>query len=121
MTRNGQYIYIDSLGNILCIVFLYLCFQHKKEFNFFTNKWIVDMGARLTYSSYVYQFIFIIPAILLYQHILKNYHVWILPVEAVIMFVSIAGLIVLSNFSYNYMESYFLKQKDKYLTKYKVK
>lgn len=119
MTRNGQYIYIDCLVNILCVVFFYLCFKDEHRFSFLKNKTIVDIGARITYSSYVYQFIFIIPAILAYRYLLSVWGTPTFPTELVLMTVSILSLIGLSNLSYNTMESYFLKKKDKYLAKYK--
>lgn len=121
MTRNGQYIYIDCLVNVLCVVFFYICFKGENRFAFLKNKYIVDVGARITYSSYVYQFIFIIPAILLYKYFTEEKHFMKFPVELVLMFASISGLLLLSNFSYNTMETYFLKKKDKYLAKYKSK
>ena len=119
MTRNGQYIYIDCLVNLLCVSFFYICFKDESRFSFFKNKFIVDVGARITYSSYVYQFIFIIPAILVYKYLTEERQMLKFPVELVLMAVSISALLLLSHFSYNTMESYFLKKKDKYLAKYK--
>ncbi len=119
MTRNGQYIYIDVLVNLLCVCFFYICFKDENRFSFLKNKFIVDVGSRITYSSYVYQFIFIIPAILCYQYLTNILHIPKLPVELVLVIVSISSLLLLSHFSYNTLESYFLNKKDKYLAKFK--
>ena len=120
MTRNGQYIYLDLLINLLCISFFYICFKCEDKFRFFKNKYIVDFGARLTYSSYVYQYIFIIPTLAILFPLLKNtLHIGIFTAELISITISISLMILLSNFSYNTMEIYFLKKKDKYLAKYK--
>lgn len=122
MTKNGQYIYLDVLINLLCISFFYICFKSEDRFSFFKNKFVVDFGARLTYSSYVYQYIFIIPTLaFLFPFLKNNLHIGTFPAELISMAVSISLLIILSNFSYNKMELYFLKKKDKYLAKYKIK
>jgi hypothetical protein len=120
MTRNGQYIYLDVLINLLCISFFYICFKSEDKFRFFKNKFVVDFGARLTYGSYVYQYIFIIPTLaILFPFIKNTLNIGVFPAELISMSISILLLIVLSNFSYNTMELYFLKKKDIYLAKYK--
>ena len=119
MTRNGQYIYIDALVNLLCVAFFYLCFKDGNRFNFLKHKFIVDVGSRITYSSYVYQFIFIIPAILLYQYLTDIIQLPKLPVELALIIISISCLLLLSHLSYNTLETYFLNKKDKYLAKFK--
>jgi hypothetical protein len=120
MTRNGQYIYLDVLSNMLCVSFFYICFKNENKFQFFKNKFIVDVGARITYSSYVYQYIFIIPAIgFLFPYLTNHLHFHTFPAELISITLSISLLLLLSNFSYNTMELYFLKKKDKYLAKYK--
>lgn len=40
--------------NLLCTTFFYVCFKDENRFNFFKNKFIVDVGNGITYSSYVY-------------------------------------------------------------------
>lgn len=120
MTRNGQYIYLDFLTNMLCVSFFYICFKSTDKFTFFNNKYIVDFGARLTYNSYVYQYIFIIPTLAFLFPFLKNQlHIHTFFAEIISMTISITLLIFLSNFSYKTLEVYFLNKKEKYLAKYK--
>ncbi len=122
MTRNGQYIYIDVLVNILCITFFYICFKDETRFSFFKNKFIVRVGREITYSSYVYQYIFIIPVLLLIHHFFNpdtTPGLIRFMAELVFMFLSISSLLLLSNFSYSTMETYFLKMKDKFMMKFK--
>ncbi len=120
MTRNGQYIYIDVLVNLLCVVFFYICFKYENRFGFFKNKFIVDVGARITYSSYVYQYVLIIPTLLfIFPFFFETLGIGRFPAEFVSMFISISCLLLISHFSYNTLETYFLKKKDKYLAKYK--
>lgn len=120
MTRNGQYIYLDCLVNLLCTTFFYVCFKDENRFNFFKNKFIVDVGSRITYSSYVYQYIFTIPVVFfVFPLFFKKLQIGRFPSEAMSLFLSISGLLLLSSFSYNTMETYFLKKKDKYLAKFK--
>ncbi len=118
MTRNGQYIYIDVLVNLLCTVFFYLCFKSENRFSFFRNKFIVDVGARITYSSYVYQYIFIIPTLLfVFPFLLEQLQIGRFASELISMVLSVAGLLLLSHFSYITLETYFLKKKDYFLSK----
>ncbi len=120
MTRNGQYIYIDSLVNLLCVSFFYICFKDETRFSFFKNKSMVDVGSRITYSSYVYQYIFIIPVLLFIKpYIDRTSGVVQFFSELLTMTLSVGGLLLLSSFSYNTMETYFLKKKDKYLAKFR--
>ncbi|MBK9329484.1 MAG: acyltransferase [Sphingobacteriales bacterium] len=120
MTRNGQYIYIDTLVNLLCVSFFYICFKDETRFNFFKNRFIVDVGARITYSSYVYQYIFIIPVLIFIKPYIDSTHGIVqFTYELVSILLSISCLLLLSHFSYNSLESHFLKKKDKYLAKYK--
>lgn len=120
MTRNGQYIYLDTLINLLCAVFFYICFKSENRFSFFRNKIIVDLGARLTYSSYVYQYIFIIPVFLfIFPFFFTKLGIGRFPSEVCSMILSISGLMLLSNFSYNTLETYFMNKKGKYLAKFK--
>ncbi len=120
MTRNGQYIYIDCLVNILCVVFFYICFKGENRFSFFRNKYLVDIGSRITYSSYVYQYIFILPVfVYIFPYFFESLKVGRFLAELFSMILSISGILLLSHFSYNTMETYFLKKKDKYLAKFK--
>lgn len=120
MTRNGQYIYLDCLVNLLCTSFFYVCFKDENRFSFFKNKFIVDVGSRITYSSYVYQYIFTLPAVFfIFPIFFKKLDIGRFPSEVITIFLSISGLLMLSSFSYNTMETYFLKKKDKYLAKFK--
>jgi peptidoglycan/LPS O-acetylase OafA/YrhL len=117
MSRNGQYIYIDILMNILCCLFFYISYKESTSFHFFRNPIFVDIGSRLTYSSYVYQYIFIIPTILFFfPFLLNKLHINRLLAELISASMSIYFLLMLSNISYEYFEKYFIKKKD-YLTK----
>lgn len=118
MTRNGQYIYIDTLVNLLCVSFFYICFKDVNRFSFFRNKFMVDVGARITYSSYVYQYIFIIPVLIFLKPYIDNVDGFVKFIyELAAITVSISGLLLLSHFSYNTLETYFLKKKNKLLAK----
>lgn len=122
LIKNGQYIYMDILINILCAMFFYISFINADSFWFFKNKFLVFIGSKLSYSSYVYQYIFIIPTVLLLYPFLKNsLHISTFLSEIISMGISISMLLLLSNFSYKTMELYFLNKKGKYLAKYKNK
>lgn len=120
MTRNGQYIYIDTLCNILCVLLFYLCFKDENRFSFFKNKFIVDVGSRLTYSSYVYQYIFIILVfVVIFPFFNETLNIGRFLSELISMTISVFGLMLLSDLSYKTMETYFLNKKGKYLAKFK--
>lgn len=94
MTRNGQYIYLDCL-NLLCTTFFYVCFKDENRFNFFKNKFIVDVGSRITYSSYVYQYIFTIPVVFfVFPLFFKKLQIGRFPSEVISLFLSISGLLL---------------------------
>ncbi|MCB0507254.1 MAG: acyltransferase [Bacteroidetes bacterium] len=120
MTRNGQYIYIDCLVNVLCVLLFYISFRDANRFSIFRNKFIVDVGSRITYSSYVYQYIFIIPVfVFIFPFFFETLNVGRFFAELLSMVISIPCIILLSSYSYNTMESYFLSKKKKYLAKLK--
>ncbi|MDB5228517.1 MAG: acyltransferase [Bacteroidota bacterium] len=122
MIQNGQYIYIDTLTNILCTLFFYICFKYENSFAFFRNRILIILGSKLSYSSYVYQYIFIIPTLLfLFPFLFERLHIGRFPAELLSMILSISAILFLSRVSYQTMENYFLKKKDKYLAKYKSK
>ena len=120
MTRNGQYIYIDTLFNLLCTVFFYLCFTNEDSFPIFKKKFFVEVGGKMTYSTYVYQYIFIIPTLFITFPFCKNVLHWPAPLaELLTLILSVSAALLTSYFSYNTMETYFLSKKQKYLSKYK--
>lgn len=120
MTRNGQYIYIDVLMNSLFVVFCYLSFRDSNYFSFLNNKALVYIGGKTTYSMYVYQYIFIIPTLLfVFPFLLEQLQIGRFASELISMVLSVAGLLLLSHFSYITLETYFLKKKDYFLSKVK--
>jgi peptidoglycan/LPS O-acetylase OafA/YrhL len=122
MAQNGQYIYIDTLSNILCALFFYICFKYDDSFSYFKHKVLIRLGSKLSYSSYVYQYIFILPTLLfLFPFLFYRLKIGRFPAELLSMALSITAILLLSKVSFEKMELYFLKKKDKYLAKYKTK
>lgn len=120
MTRNGQYIYIDVLVNMLCVVFFYLCFKDETRFAIYKNKFFKDVGARLSYNSYVYQYLFLIPVfVFIFPFFFETLKVGRFWAELFSMVLSLPAMLFVANFSYNTLEVYFLKKKEKYLAKFK--
>jgi peptidoglycan/LPS O-acetylase OafA/YrhL len=120
MTRNGQYVYLDILVNMLCVLLFYICFKDTSRFSIFKNKFIIDVGSKVTYSSYVYQYLFIIPVfVFIFPFFFETLKIGRFLSELFSMAISIPLLLLLSYMSYNKMELYFLNKKDKYLAKFK--
>ena len=115
MIKNGQFFYLDFLVNSLCVLLFYLSFKLDEGFSIFKTKFFVFIG-KISYGVYVYQYIFIYPAIMLLTPFVVK-HLGVLFGEALSMFLALSPLILLSNLSYQKMELYFINLKDKYLPK----
>ena len=106
---NNQYLYHDVMINLL-IFFMFLnCFYNPRFLSFLNHKFILNFGNKYTYSSYVYQYIFIIPFVGLMYPVLKKY----LPFpdilnQLIILFLSVYFIYRLSKLSYEKMEIKFL-------------
>lgn len=120
MTRNGQYLYIDTLFNIVCSIFFFICFSRPDRFSFFRNTFLVGTGSKLTYSAYVYQYILIIPTLLFLLPFLRDVLQWPLPLaELISLFISVSLVLLLSYLSFGSLESYFLQKKNYLITLYR--
>lgn len=115
--RSGSAMYIDVILNIGCFAFWYLIFYVNDEFPLLHNKRLVEYG-KVSYGSYVYQYIFIYLTYLLLYESLKP----ILPLFATELICTILYLFALLQFSklsYYKYELYFINLKDKLIAKIK--
>lgn len=109
MILNYQYLYHDVMINWL-IFFMFLnCFYNPKFLSFFNQPFILNAGNRLTYSSYVYQYIFILPMrAILYPIMQKFISLPEFIIQLFVLFLSVFFIYLLSNLSYKKMEIKFL-------------
>lgn len=109
MILNNQYYYHDALINWL-IFFLFLnCLFNSNFLSFLNNKYILYFGNKLTYSSYVYQYLIILPvAGLLAPVLVKILPLPIFFAQLLCLCVSIFLIYLLSKLSYEKMEIKFL-------------
>lgn len=115
MIQNGQFVYLDFLVNALCVSMFYLSFKLDDGFRLFNNRFFVWVG-KISYGVYVYQYIFIFPAVLLLTPFLVK-QFGTLPGELLSLFLSLTPLLLLSHLSYYRMEMYFIRMKDRFLPK----
>lgn len=109
MILNKQYLYHDVLINWL-IFFMFLnCFYNPKFLSFLNFKFILNAGNKFTYSSYVYQYLFILPSVgILYPLLTKVLGLTEVLAQLIALIVSSVGIYYLSSFSYKKMEIKFL-------------
>jgi peptidoglycan/LPS O-acetylase OafA/YrhL len=115
MIKNGQFLYLDFLVNALCVLLFYLCFKLDDGFGIFKNKFFVFVG-KISYGVYVYQYIFIFPAVMLLTPFLVS-SLGVFFGEALSLLISLSPLLLLSNLSYQKMELYFIQLKDRFIPK----
>jgi len=117
MIYNGQYIYIDLLVNIFCVSMFYLCFMFSDNYSILSNAFLVFIG-KISYGIYVYQYLILVPCLYFFSKFMINTFGLFFG-ELLTLIIAIGLVIGLSYFSYQAMEIYFIKKKDKYIAKYK--
>jgi peptidoglycan/LPS O-acetylase OafA/YrhL len=109
MILNQQHLYHDVLINwFIFFLFLY-SFYNPNFLSFFNNKFVLHFGNRLTYSSYVYQYIVILPMVgLINPFLIKILPLPLFLIQFLCLCISIFLIYILSNLSYRKMEIKFL-------------
>jgi len=104
--------YIDVLLNISCFCFLYLVFHTENEFPLLHNKQLTEYG-KVSYGSYVYQYIFILPSSMLLKPFLDNFFPVFIS-ELISVVICLFLLMRFSLFSYYNFELKFINMKTKF-------
>ncbi|MCB9034929.1 MAG: acyltransferase [Chitinophagales bacterium] len=109
MIKNGQIFYIDIIVNSLCVFMFYLSFKFNDALSIFENKFFIHVG-KISFGVYVYQYLFIIPTVVLLFPYLKMYMtVWL--AEIICATICFGALLIFSDISFNKYEMYFINLK----------
>jgi peptidoglycan/LPS O-acetylase OafA/YrhL len=106
---NNQYIYNDTLINLIAFFGFLISLFDEKYLSFFNKKIIVDFGGKYSYSAYVYQYLFILPfRAILYPVLQKYLNIPDFILQVFVILLSITCIYLLSMLSFWKMEIKFL-------------
>ncbi|MBX7225994.1 MAG: acyltransferase [Chitinophagales bacterium] len=120
LVSNHQYLYMYTLVNVLMAALIIVTFRENNPFKIFEHKFFIRMG-QISYGLYVYHYIVLVlylaiwvfgPKIILHKNLINRVYGNVLwEIVFVVGFYII--LILISELSFRYFETYFLQLKAK--------